>query len=107
MDEQAFVGLVRDLEMAKGRIDGHERECAARYAGIQQWQQMHSERTDAMAVQVTAIAEKLGAHHENAHLLNRKVLVALIAAMFGALCWAGGQLYHLKADAPPAAAASR
>lgn len=81
MDEDAYIRIVRDIEIQKGRMDGHERVCAERYKNL-----------ETIICEVKAAVTKSAS---GAAKWKDKLLYTAVAVLFAFACWAGGQLWGL------------
>jgi hypothetical protein len=96
VDQDLYVGLIRDIEAVKGRQSIHEAECAQRYKVIENnTTEMKADIAAAVAGVNTLVARGQAA----AWAVNWKawaVAGTIGALLLSALVWTSSQLYELE-----------
>lgn len=89
MEDSDFLTMVRDIEVAKGRLTSHERECAIRYKSLDDTISDMNSKLDRVIGRVDTTAAGWTAKQIAG-------MGAVITLLLGALAWTGGQLYALE-----------
>lgn len=87
MDDDKYIDLIRSIEVEKGRMTTHEEVCAERYRGIASKMADLQSALDKVVSAVTAGDGRVAKWRD-------KILYAVIAVLFAAASWEGGQLWQ-------------
>jgi hypothetical protein len=96
LDDTLAVGLIRDLEAAKARLEGHERECNLRSELIQRDTKAINTAISAIASDVKALTERESTKDAQVNRRFLALAVGVITLLISALAWTAGQLYALE-----------
>lgn len=95
-DEDGIRSLIREIEVEKGRMTLHERECALYRAAQATASAATTKAIEGLSAEVSALVKGVqsGAWQMNwrAWMLAGAIIMGLLAA----LTWTGGQLYSLE-----------
>lgn len=89
MEEDAYVRLIREIEVEKGLRAGHERECAQRYTAIEQRFGTFEGKLDKVIQQAEQQDSRIDAWMIWA-------MAGVFAVMVAVVGWESGQLYALE-----------
>lgn len=103
VDDKTLLGLVREIEVTKGRQETHERECTHRYERLDDRLKLMAANLDKAGADIAAVAKSVGAmerqQRDAAWSINWKAWAlagTLVAALLASLAWTAGQLYALE-----------
>ena len=89
MDDDAYVRLVREIEIEKGRVAAHEQVCAERYgqiiAAVSEMKGDIKKITTALAGVPTALDKR-----------TLTIAAAIMMIMVSIIAWEGSQLYSAQ-----------
>lgn len=96
MDENIAHGLIRDIEVLRGKQSTHEAECALRYEHIEQGHGQVLEILTTVQTDLKKLTDRGQAAAWSANWKAWSIATSLFMLILGALAWTGGQLYALE-----------
>lgn len=93
MTDEQYISLIKEIEMQKGRLSGHEDVCGERYKNLDH--QLTTVR-DEIAKVVSAVASD----SSRSSKWRDRILFTTIAALFAFATWAAGQLWSSDVTHP-------
>jgi hypothetical protein len=89
MEDDAYVRLVREIEIEKGRVAAHEQVCAERYGSI-------NATLGEMKRDIKKITEAVASAPQALDKRTLSIAAAIMMLMISVIAWEGSQLYQIQ-----------